>query len=91
MLLETKTAGTSLAVRWLRLRASSAGEQIPSLGGELDPACPTRQPISKELNKMKTTTEVLLQFFVPKQAFHKRTTSPGQGPLQIRLLISMTS
>lgn len=63
MLLETKTAGTSLAVRWLRLRASSAGEQIPSLGGELYPACPTRQPISKELNKMKTTTEVLLQFF----------------------------
>lgn len=77
MLLETKT-GDFLAVQWLRLRASSAGEQIPSLGGELDPACPTRQPISKELNKMKTTTEVLLQFLFLNKPFTK------EQPVQAR-------
>ena len=38
-LIKDLSLGTSLVVQWLRLYASTAGDPVPSLARELDPAC----------------------------------------------------
>ena len=61
LLYRNTTVGTSLAVQWLRLHASTAGARVQSLVGELRSHMPLCA-VQKKNKKQKTEIQLLLGY-----------------------------